>query len=366
MPAEPALTPARPEPRFGGGASRASGARLEQTAALLAPLALIVAVATAGGGYDVTTRHIAALAVWLVVVGLLVFGAGAAATLGRPIYWSAGLLGGLALVSAISSLWSGSVELSVIEADRVLAYLGIYLAAFLIAQTDQRRQRFAEGLGIAFLIVALMALGSRLLPHVIDIGSLGEGARLYYPLEYWNADGTMFGIAVGALLWTSRGAALTALRWISVAAMPAVLLALYFTFSRGGLLALLITCRDPDRSLAGPPLADGDAGDRRARRAARRARGPGSRQPLRQPRQPGSRRPGGDGAADPAGGNGAGDGAVRRAADPRAAGRGGDREGDRALTPSDGVEGGGGDPRRDRDRRRDRGRRQGVGPIQEL
>ncbi len=188
-----------------------------------------------------TTRHIAALAVWLVVVGLLVFGAGAAATLGRPIYWSAGLLGGLALVSAISSLWSGSVELSVIEADRVLAYLGIYLAAFLIAQTDQRRQRFAEGLGIAFLVVALMALGSRLLPHVIDIGSLGEGARLYYPLEYWNADGTMFGIAVGALLWTSRGAALTALRWISVAAMPAVLLALYFTFSRGGLLALLIT-----------------------------------------------------------------------------------------------------------------------------
>jgi O-antigen ligase len=201
-----------------------------------------VTVATAGGGYDVTTRHIAALAVWLVVVGLLVFGAGTAATLGRPIYWTGGLLAGLALLSAISSLWSGSVELSVIEADRVLAYLGIYLAAFLIAQTDQRRQRFAEGLAIAFLVVALMALGSRLLPHLIDIGSLGEGARLYYPLEYWNADGVMFGIAVGALLWMSRGAALTALRWISVAAMPAVLLALYFTFSRGGLLALVVTC----------------------------------------------------------------------------------------------------------------------------
>ena len=188
-----------------------------------------------------TTRHIAALAVWLVVVGLLVFGAGAAATLGRPIYWTAGLLGGLALLSAISSLWSGSVELSVIEADRVLAYLGIYLAAFLIAQTDLRRQRFAEGLAIAFLVVALLALASRLLPHVLDIGSLGEGARLYYPLEYWNADGTMFGIAVATLLWMSRRAAWTALRWISVAAIPAVLLALYFTYSRGGLLALLIS-----------------------------------------------------------------------------------------------------------------------------
>ena len=210
-------------------------------AALFSPLVLIVAVAVAGGGYDVTTRHIAALAVWLVVVGLLVFGAGAAATLGRPIYWSAGLLGGLALLSAISSLWSGSVELSVIEADRVLAYLGIYLAAFLIAQTNLRRQRFAEGLAIAFLVVALLALASRLLPHVLDIGSLGEGARLYYPLEYWNADGTMFGIAVATLLWMSRRAAWTALRWISVAAIPAVLLALYFTYSRGGLLALLIS-----------------------------------------------------------------------------------------------------------------------------
>jgi O-antigen ligase len=189
----------------------------------------------------VTTRHIAALAVWLVVVGLLVFGAGAAATLGRPIYWSAGLLGGLALFSAISSLWSGSVELSVIEADRVLAYLGIYLAAFLIVQTDQRRERFAEGLAIAFLAVALLALGSRLLPHVIDIGSLGEGARLYYPLEYWNADGTMFGIGVTTLLWMSRRAAWAPLRWLSAAAIPAVLLALYFTYSRGGLLALLVS-----------------------------------------------------------------------------------------------------------------------------
>jgi len=179
--------------------------------------------------------------VWLVVVGLLVFGAGSTATLGRPIYRSAGLLGGLALLSAISSLWSGSVELSVIEADRVLAYLGVYLAAFLIVQTDLRRQRFAEGMAIAFLVVALMALGSRLLPHVIDIGSLGEGARLYYPLEYWNADGTMFGIAIGALLWMSRGAAWAVLRWISVAAIPAVLLALYFTYSRGGLLALILS-----------------------------------------------------------------------------------------------------------------------------
>ena len=33
-----------------------------------------------------------------------------------------------------------------------------------------------------------------------------------------------------------------ALRWLAVGALPVVLLALYFTYSRGGLLALLVAC----------------------------------------------------------------------------------------------------------------------------
>jgi O-antigen ligase len=210
-------------------------------AALIAPIALIVGLALAGGGFDVSGRHIAGLAVWLVVVGLLVLGAASRAKLGRPLYWAVGLIGGLALLSAISSLWSGSVELSVIEADRVLVYLSFFLAAFLIAQTDERRQRFAEGLGIAVTLVAFLGLGSRLLPHVLSVSDgFGSGPRLRYPLGYWNANGAMFGIAVALLLWMSRRAGWTALRWISVGAMPVVLLALYFTYSRGGLLSMLV------------------------------------------------------------------------------------------------------------------------------
>jgi O-antigen ligase len=244
MRAEPALRQQAlggPRPGSRGGASRSSGGRLEQTAALLAPIALIVGLALAGGGFDVTARHVAGLAVWLVVVGLLVLGAASRATLGRPFYWAAGSICALAVWTALSSLWSGSVELSVIEADRVLVYLSFFLAAFLIAQTDERRQRFAEGLAIAVTLVALLGVFSRLLPHVLEFSdSLGSGPRLRYPLGYWNANGAMFGIAVALLLWTSRRAAWTGLRWLSVAAMPAVLLALYLTYSRGGLLALFI------------------------------------------------------------------------------------------------------------------------------
>ncbi len=208
---------------------------------MLAPIALIVPVALAGGGFEVTTRHIAALAVWLVVVGVLVLGAASNAKLGRSFYWTSGLLGGLALFSAISSLWSGSVELSVIEADRVLAYLGFFVAAFLVAQTSERRQRFAEGLTIALVAVALLGLCSRLLPSLLEVSNaLGSGPRLRYPLGYWNANGALCGIAIALLLWSSRQALLGWLRWFSVAAMPAVLLTLYFTYSRGGLLALLV------------------------------------------------------------------------------------------------------------------------------
>ena len=52
--------------------------------------------------------------------------------------------------------------------------------------------------------------------------------------------GRCSGSRVALLLWTSRQAAWTGLRWLSVAALPAVLLALYFTYSRGGLLALVV------------------------------------------------------------------------------------------------------------------------------
>lgn len=209
---------------------------------MLAPVALIGGLALAGGGFDLSDRHIAGLAVWLVVVALLVFGAGSAVRPERPLYWAGGLIVCLSLLCAISSLWSGSVELSVIEADRVAVYLGFFLAAFLIAQTDERRQRFAEGLAIAAALVAVLGLGSRLLPHVFNIaGAFDSGQpRLEYPLGYWNANGALFGIGVALLLWTSRRAVSATLRWLSVAAIPVSLLALYFTYSRGGLLSLLV------------------------------------------------------------------------------------------------------------------------------
>src|SRR3984885_1619175 len=226
MPAEQALTEARRRvgPSYGsGGTSNSWRARLEETAALIAPLALIVGLSLAGGGFDLSDRHIAGLAVWLVVVGLLALGAAARAKLGRPFYWASGLILGLALLSAISSLWSGSIELSVTEADRVLVYLGFFFAAFLIAQTDRRRHRFAEGIAIGLALVAFLGLASRLLPHAFTVAeSLGSGPRLRYPLGYWNANGVSFGIGVAMLLWLINPSLTASLQWFAAASLPAV------------------------------------------------------------------------------------------------------------------------------------------------
>ena len=131
--------------------------------------------------------------------------------------------------------------MSVTETDRVLVYLGFFLAAFLIAQTDKRRQRFAEGIAIGLALVAFAALASRLLPHALELGpELNSGPRLRYPLGYWNADGIVFGIGIALMLWMSRRTLTPFLRWFAVASLPVLMLALYLTYSRGGLLSLLV------------------------------------------------------------------------------------------------------------------------------
>jgi len=247
MPAEQALKRAQGQiasgPGRGDGGSEAWRARLEESAALISPLLLLLGLALAGGGFGLSDRHAAGLAVWLIVVALLVLGAAGRALLARPFYWATGLIGALALLSALSSFWSGSIELSVTEADRLLVYLGVFIAAFLIAQTGQRRERFGEGIAIALIAIALLALASRLLPDLVSIAQASEArARLSYPLGYWNGDGVLFGIAMGMGLWLSRRAASPVLRLLAVASLPAVLLALYFTYSRGGLLAAAVAC----------------------------------------------------------------------------------------------------------------------------
>ncbi|MBA3866902.1 MAG: O-antigen ligase family protein [Solirubrobacterales bacterium] len=77
---------------------------------------------------------------------------------------------------------------------------------------------------------------------MLESGELGTGARLRYPLGYWNANGLVCGIGAALMLWLSRHSLTGWLRWAAVAVLPGVLLALYLTYSRGGLLSLVVAC----------------------------------------------------------------------------------------------------------------------------
>ena len=210
---------------------------------MLAPCVLIVGLGLSGGGFDVVDRHIAGLGAWLVVVALIVFGAGLAArrragpSTGRPGCWDLSWSG-----RHFRPLWSGSVELSVIEADRVLVYLGFFLAAFLLAQTTERRQRFAEGIAIGFAICRPRQ--ARQPPPAardrgLRIARQRRPPALSARLLERQRDDVRDHRRAAALDEPQRRAG-RALRWLSVAAIPAVLLTLYFTYSRGGLLTLVV------------------------------------------------------------------------------------------------------------------------------
>lgn len=236
----PATQPSRPS---AGAAMQARGVgsiawegRLANAAAFAFPIALVGGLALAGGGFELSARHVAGGAAWGVVILLIALGAASKVSFGRPAQIAVGLILAYAVLSAISSSWSGAPERSVIEADRVLAYLGFFIAAWLLAQTSQTAQRFAEGLAIAATLIALLALTSRLLPGILTVADDG-GERLSYPLQYWNAEGVVFGISFTLLTWMSRRGTNGWLRFLAVAAMPATLLALFFTYSRGGAAA---------------------------------------------------------------------------------------------------------------------------------
>lgn len=202
---------------------------------------MVTALGLTNGGFDLEARHIAGLAAWLLVVGLILLGAAVRISPEKPLFWAAGLILALAALSLASSLWSVSAERSFEEACRILVYLGIFLAALLLTQTPQQRQRFVEGLAVGVAVVLVAALASRLLPELVTTNDpTSAGPRLRYPLGYWNANGSLFGLAFVLFLWVGQSARWSGFRWSATALLPACLTALYLTYSRGAALTLLV------------------------------------------------------------------------------------------------------------------------------
>ena len=222
-------------------------ADLPATGAWLLAFAPVLYLGLRGGGYDAVVRGEVGIAVWwLLAVGAL---AGVLPVV-RPGRATLALLGVFALFTVWTGLgiaWSDSAERSVLELARVATYLG--MLALAACALDARTARSAlHGSAVACAAVGLLAVMSRIRPdwfpadELVAYLHLGvqAGQRLNYPLNYSDGLGSFAAIGIPVLLAAAATARTLAGKVTSTAAVPVLLLALYLSGSRGGLLGAVV------------------------------------------------------------------------------------------------------------------------------
>ncbi|MFL5782457.1 MAG: O-antigen ligase family protein [Thermoleophilaceae bacterium] len=174
-----------------------------------------------------------------------------------------GPLAGFATWVLLSGLWSDAHDRALIEFDRALMYLLLFLLFAFVARTPSRIPWIVRGLAAAIVVCSSVGLFSRLRPDVLHTTSDVAVNRLAYPLTYWNALGILS--AAGILLCLGLASNRTdrvPVRALASGAVPILALTLYFTFSRGAILALgvgivVFVLASRSRGLVGTFLATG-------------------------------------------------------------------------------------------------------------
>src|SRR5215207_1595820 len=202
------------------------------------PFALVLHLALRGGGYDRVVYSEVGIAVWWVLLLGALVGVLPAARISRAGWVALALLFGFVVWTALGITWSESAERSAAEAGRMAAYLGVFALA-LTAQDRDGTRRTINAVAAAIVLIGLLALLSRLHPawfppndaaqHLPEVGN-----RLNYPLDYWNGLAALMAIGIPLVLRAALHARHLAIQVLAAAALPAMALTAYYTFSRGG------------------------------------------------------------------------------------------------------------------------------------
>ncbi|HZB74708.1 MAG TPA: O-antigen ligase family protein [Solirubrobacteraceae bacterium] len=146
----------------------------------------------------------------------------------------------LAVLTALSVLWSIAPELSYVEAGRTFTYLSIFAAAVAATRLVPRAApRVLEGLLIGAVVPVAYALASRVWPSTLAENEVSS--RLGQPFGYWNAVGCVAAMAVPLALWLgSRRGGSPIARVAAYPAMGASILTILLTQSRGAAAAAII------------------------------------------------------------------------------------------------------------------------------
>ena len=200
----------------------------------------LFAAAYDDGSYSLASRSAIAIAIWWTILVGVALGAWPSRRIPRAAFFTGALLAAFAAWDLISTAWAPSAERAFNEFDRTALYLGVFVLV-VVASRDDRLARWLDGLALAIVATAIVALVSRLFPGSFPNRGLptllpSSSARLSFPLDYWN--GLAIFVALGFPLlfaWLLDGG--RARRVTAAGAFPLLGSVVYLSSSRGGAAA---------------------------------------------------------------------------------------------------------------------------------
>ncbi len=221
-------------PQPAGSARWRSRAAVGEVAAGTIAFAAVAGLAANNGGYSPTTWGWASVALCAIAALLLALD-------GLPRLWPIeklvlAAMAGLSVWTFASAIWSISTTRSMLEGERSLVYASGVLVALLLSRRAGGRA-IVIGTWLAITAICTYSMLTRLFPKQFGVFDPTSGNRLSSPVGYWN--GLSLLAAIGCLL--ALGVAARSVVWVRMAAAAStvvLVLTLYFTFGRGGWIAL--------------------------------------------------------------------------------------------------------------------------------
>lgn len=209
---------------------------------------LVLYLGIDGGGYGVVASSQIGLVLWWIVLVAAAWKLLPTGRLTRVAWSGLALFGGFVAWTALASTWSISSGRSFQDLSLVATYLGVLLLAIAIHRDRDRAVRHTvNAIGVAIVIVASLAVVSRLFPGAfpaahVTAAFLGNGAqgRLSWPLNYWNGLAALVALGVPLLLSIATSARTLRMQAAAAAGIPMLALCGYMTFSRGGAIAAAV------------------------------------------------------------------------------------------------------------------------------
>jgi O-antigen ligase len=157
------------------------------------------------------------------------------------------LLAAFAVWSGVSLAWSVSPDGTWLELNRYLTYTVVLVLAVIVGASARRgTELILHGFLVVVGLVTLDALGQKLVPELhigglINLNQTGLIPRLQQPFGYWNALAlfVVMGVPMALAVCGDRTRS-PRLRLAALGSLELMFLAIGFTYSRGGLVALVV------------------------------------------------------------------------------------------------------------------------------